>query len=251
MSFTRKEIGEMIIQVERNPDNKYLKSILKKMQCNTSKEIIEEIMEMASQTFPDNPNKFIILIDNDKKQHPFLNAFHGHLFEDPDDKPSRHHCNDIRSFLENYTRGAIPLNNFEFNNEFNLIDSDGEAIGHHCRVYDDDVNDLKERLIACVCEEIPESPHVIAYKLIKSLDGAPEAIERICHENQSQVKIKVCKSRDNYYDNDYYVSIQNIIRHCADGLSGIYLKKTNRYIYVQCTREQIKESKKSEESDDD
>ena len=65
MSFSRKEIEEMIKQVERNSENKFLKSILNKMQCYTSEEIIEEIMEMASKTFPDNSNEFIILIDND------------------------------------------------------------------------------------------------------------------------------------------------------------------------------------------
>ena len=228
MPFTRKEIEEMIKQVERNPENKFLKSILKKMQCYTSEEIIEEIMEMASQTFPDNPNEFIILTDDDtKKKNSFFNALHGFQFKNSDDKPSRHHCVDIRSFLEDFTRGAIPLNNFEFNNEFNLTDSDGEAIGHHCHIYDDDVDDLKERLIACVCEEIPESQHVIAYKLIKSLDGAPEAIERICHENQSQIELTVRMGPDM----ECSVSTQDMLRYCASSLQFIYSKGSNK-IYI-------------------
>ena len=228
MPFTRKEIEHMIIQVERNPENKSLKSILKKMQCYTSDEIIEEIIEMASQTFPDNPNEFIILTDDDtKKKNSFFNALHGFQFKNSDDKPSRHHCVDIRSFLEDFTRGAIPLNNFEFNNEFNLTDSDGEAIGHHCHVYDDDVNDLQERLIACVCEEIPESQHVIAYKLIKSLDGAPEAIERICHENQSQMELTVRMGPDM----ECSILTQDMLRYCASSLQFIYSKGPTK-IYI-------------------
>jgi hypothetical protein len=225
MSFSRKEIEEMIIQVERNPENKSLKSILKKMQCYTSEEIIEEIMEMASKTFPDNSNEFIILIDNDKKtKNPFLNTFH--QFEDSDDKPSRH-CDDIRSFLEDFARGAMPLNSFEFNKEFNLTDSDGEAIGHHCRVYDEDVWDLKERFIACVCGEIPESPHVIAYKLIKSLDGAPEAIESICRKNQSQIELTVTMGPDM----ECSILTQDMLRYCASSLQFIYSRNKHK-IYI-------------------
>jgi hypothetical protein len=250
MSFSRKEIEEMIKQVERNPENKFLKSILNKMQCYTSEEIIEEIMEMASKTFPDNSNEFIILIDNDKKtKNPFLNTFH--QFEDSDveesdDKPSRH-CDDIRSFLEDFARGAMPLNSFEFNNEFNLTDSDGEAIGHHCRVYDEDVWDLKERFIACVCGEIPESPHVIAYKLIKSLDGAPEAIESICRKNQSQIELTVTMGPDmecgiltqdmlrycaSSLRMECSILTQDMLRYCASSLKFIYSRnKNNIYIH--------------------
>lgn len=243
MSFSRKEIEEMIEQVKRNPENKILKSILNKMQCYTSEEIIEEIMEMASKTFPNNPNEFIILIDNDKEtKNQFLNAFHQFEnfkdfedfedfedsdVEDSDDKPSRH-CGDIRSFLKNFARGDMPLNNFEFNNEFNLTDSNGEAIGHHCRVYDDDVYDLKERFIACVCEEIPESSHVIAYKLIKSLDGAPEAIESICRKNQSQIELRVRIGSDM----ECSILIQDMLRYCASSLPLIHSSiKHNIYIH--------------------
>ena len=225
MTFTRKEIEEMIKQVARNPENKFLKSILKKMQCYTSEEIIEDIMEMASQTFPDNPNEFIILTDDDtKKKNTFFNAFH--QFEDSDDKPSRH-CDDIRSFLEDFARGDMPLNNFEFNNEFNLTYSDGEAIGHHCRVYDEDVYDLKKRFIACVCEEIPDSPHVIAYKLIKSLDGAPEAIESICRKNQSQIELIVRMGPDM----ECSILTQDMLRYCASSLQFIYSRNKHK-IYI-------------------
>ena len=237
MSFSRKEIEEMIKQVERNPENKILKSILNKMQCYTSEEIIEEIMEMASQTFPNNPNEFIILTDhNTNTKNPFLNAFHQFEdfedsdVEDSDDKPSRH-CGDIRSFLKNFARGDMPLNNFEFNNEFNLTDSDSEAIGHHCRVYDDDVYDLKERFIACVCEEIPESSHVIAYKLIKSLDGAPEAIESICRKNQSQIELRVRIGSDM----ECSILTQDMLRHCALSLESLY-SSNNDNIYIHKKR---------------
>lgn len=228
MSFTRKEIEEMMKQVERNPENKFLKSILKKIQCYTSEEIIEEIMEMASQTFPDNPNEFIILTDDDtKKKNSFFNALHGFQFKDSDYKPSRHPCADIRSFLEDFARGDISLNDLEFNKEFNLTDSDGEAIGHHCRVYDDDVDDLRKRFIACVCEEIPDSPHVIAYKLIKSLDDAPEAIESICHENQSQIELTVRIGPDM----ECSILTQDMLRYCASSLQFIYSRNKHK-IYI-------------------
>jgi len=212
MIFTQKELEHMKQFSKKNPDDKVLLSILNKMQGTTCIEnLTQEIIKMASKTHPDNPNKFI---------------------ESP-----KYDGNNMVSFLTKVASGYILLDNLKFNTDFNMIGIDGEPYGHQCDVTDEEVDDLKQRFINCVCKENPNSPHIVVYNLRKALEYAPEAIKSICHENQSQIEMKV-HSRPGW---NYCVPIENILHSCAQSLPDIYLGGKHN-MQVNCSGDPIDES---------
>ena len=218
MIFTKEELEHMKQLSKTKPDDKVLLSILNKMQGMTCIEsLTQEIMEMSSKTHPDNPNEFI--------------------------KSSKYDKSNMVSFLTEFASGIIPLSDLEFNTDFNMRGMNSEPYGHQCDVTDDDVENLKERFINCVCKENPHSPHVVVYNLMKAIEPASEAIKSICHENQSQIEMKVHSSPGW----NYCIPIQAILHSCASSLPNIYLKNNNEYMKVNCSGEPIDESNEFEQ----
>ena len=217
MNFTKEELEHMKQFSEKNPGDKIIKSILNKMQGTTCIEsLTQEIMEMSSKTHPGNPNEFI--------------------------ESSKYNGSNMVSFLTEFASGIIPLSDLEFNTDFNMIGMNSEPYGHQCDVTDDDVENLKERFIICVCKENPHSPHVVVYNLMKVVKPAPEAIKKICDENQSQIEMKVHSSPGW----NYRVPIQNILMSCFSSIPLIYLKRKHEYMQVNCSGEPIDESNEFE-----
>jgi GTPase Era involved in 16S rRNA processing len=213
MSFTQEELEYMRQLSEKNPNNQTLLSILNKMKGDTAESLIQKIIETASETHPDNPNEFIM--------------------------SSKYDGSNMVSFLTEFASGNIPPSDLEFNTDFNMRDMNSEPWGHQCDVTYDDVENLKEIFINCVCKENPHSPHVIVYNLMKSLKPAYEAIKSICCENKSQIEMKVHSSPGW----NYRVPIQNILSSCFSSLPLIYLKRKHEYMQVNCSGEPINESK--------
>ena len=188
MNFTKEELEPMKQFSEKNPGDKIIKSILNKMQGTTCIEsLIQEIIEMASETHPGNPNEFIV--------------------------SSKYDGSDMALFLTQIASGIIPLSDFDFN-----IDID-------CKSYDitkEKIENLREQFIKCVCEKNPTLSHVLIYKLSQNLTSEScDAIEKICKKHNTQLMMPV-----HSYDNNKYiyqnVHISEILRSCSLSFHKLY-----------------------------
>lgn len=188
MNFTEEELKRMKQLSEKNPDDEVLLSILNKMHGTTCiKSLIQEIIEMASETHPGNPNEFIV--------------------------SSKYDGIDMALFLTQFASGIIPLSDLDFN-----IDID-------CKSYDitkEKIKNLTERFINCVCEKNPTSPHVLIYKLSQNLTSEScDAIEKICKKHNTKLMMPV-----HSYDNNKYiyqnVHISEILRSCSLSFHKLY-----------------------------
>ena len=187
MIFTQKELERMKQLSEENPDDKVLLSILNKMQGDTIASITQEIIEMASETHPDNPNEFI--------------------------ESSKYDGSNMALFLTQFASGNIRLSDLDFN-----IDID-------CKSYNitkEKIKNLTGRFINCVCEKNPTSPHVLIYKLSQNLTSETcDAIKNICKKNNTKLMMPV----HSYANNKYIyqnVHISEILRSCSLSFHKLY-----------------------------
>ena len=122
----------------------------------------------------------------------------------------------LECVLTRIASGTVPINNFSL---CCLIDDGNSSV--NSEILNKQCKDLEERFLNYICENHPQSPHVLMYKLSQTLTFETcDAIEKICNKYKTELTISI-----HSYNNRYIyqkVSISEILRSCSLSLHKLY-----------------------------
>ena len=123
----------------------------------------------------------------------------------------------LECVLTRIASGTVPINNFSL---CCLIDDrnssvNSENLHKRCK-------DIEERFLNYICENHPQSPHVLMYKLSQTLTFETcDAIEKISNKYNTELTMAIHSYNNNRYIYQI-VHISEILRSCSLSLHKLY-----------------------------
>lgn len=205
ITFTETEKAYMITMLEKEGINELQESILKKINSKQLKIIDNSVV----------PNNDLINIISDIEDKASELGYENPLnIIDPLVKYTA--TDTLEGVLTRLASGNVPINNFSL---CCLID-DGNSSANS-EILHKQCEDLEKRFLNYICENHPQLPHVLMYKLSQTLTFETcDAIEKICNKYNTELTISI-----HSYNNRYIyqkVSISEILRSCSLSLHKLY-----------------------------
>lgn len=123
----------------------------------------------------------------------------------------------LECVLTRIASGTVPINNFSL---CCLIDDGNSSV--NSENLHKQCEDLEERFLNYICENHPQSPYVLIYKLSQTLTFETcDAIEKICNKYNTELTMAIHSYNNNRYIYQK-VSISEILRSCSLSLHKLY-----------------------------